>query len=168
MVSEESLISNNKIIIKTRILEIIKKISLKTLPSWSEIRDTEKIHPGSRSRIRGVKKHRIPDPPVRLYSSLEYTIVTQSQCDCPSHTEPVTVAVQVIFFWAGVGIGCSTDGVHRQQSSDSATTLHKASGVTRGSGFYPDSMTLWIRIWNPDPDPWARKMKKKMHFSLTL
>jgi hypothetical protein len=30
----------------------------------------------------------------------------------------------------------------------------------------PDSMTLWIRIRNPDP--WARKMKKKMHFSLTF
>jgi hypothetical protein len=28
----------------------------------SEIRDPEKIHPGSGSRIQGVKKHRIPDP----------------------------------------------------------------------------------------------------------
>jgi hypothetical protein len=28
----------------------------------SEIRDPEKIHPGSGSRITGVKKHRIPDP----------------------------------------------------------------------------------------------------------
>jgi hypothetical protein len=28
-----------------------------------------------------------------------------------------------------------------------------------GSGLDPDSTTLWIR--NPDPDPWARKMKKK-------
>jgi hypothetical protein len=26
------------------------------------IRDPEKIHPGSGSRIQGVKKHRIPDP----------------------------------------------------------------------------------------------------------
>jgi hypothetical protein len=32
----------------------------------------------------------------------------------------------------------------------------------------PDSMTLCIRIRNPDPDPWARKMKKKIHFSLTF
>jgi hypothetical protein len=28
----------------------------------TEIRDPEKIHPGSGSRIQGVKKHRIPDP----------------------------------------------------------------------------------------------------------
>jgi hypothetical protein len=28
----------------------------------SEIRDPEKIHPGSRSRIKGVKKHWISDP----------------------------------------------------------------------------------------------------------
>jgi hypothetical protein len=27
---------------------------------------------------------------------------------------------------------------------------------------------LWIRIRNPDPDPWARKMEKKLHFSLTF
>jgi hypothetical protein len=26
------------------------------------IRDPEKIHPGSGSRFKGVKKHRIPDP----------------------------------------------------------------------------------------------------------
>jgi hypothetical protein len=32
----------------------------------------------------------------------------------------------------------------------------------------PDSITLWIRIRNTDPDPWARKMKKKMHFSFAL
>jgi hypothetical protein len=28
----------------------------------------------------------------------------------------------------------------------------------------PDSMTLWIWIRNPDPDPWARKMTKKALF----
>jgi hypothetical protein len=32
------------------------------LDPGSEIRDPEKIHPGSGSRIQGVKKHRIPDP----------------------------------------------------------------------------------------------------------
>jgi hypothetical protein len=32
-----------------------------------------------------------------------------------------------------------------------------------GSGLDPDSEILWIRIriGNPDPDPWARKMKEK-------
>jgi hypothetical protein len=35
-------------------------------------------------------------------------------------------------------------------------------GCGSGSGLDPDSMTC------VDPDPWARKMKKKMHFSLTF
>jgi hypothetical protein len=40
------------------------------------IRDPEKIHPGSGSRIQGVKKHRIPDPEhwVRLRVSLDLRI----------------------------------------------------------------------------------------------
>jgi hypothetical protein len=32
------------------------------LDPGSEIRDPQKIHPGSGSRIQGVKKHRISDP----------------------------------------------------------------------------------------------------------
>jgi hypothetical protein len=39
-----------------------KEISPKNIPSGSGIRDPEKIHSGSESRIQGVKKHRIPDP----------------------------------------------------------------------------------------------------------
>jgi hypothetical protein len=35
-------------------------------------------------------------------------------------------------------------------------------GCGSGSGSDPDSMTF------VDPDPWARKMKKKMHFSSTF
>jgi hypothetical protein len=35
-------------------------------------------------------------------------------------------------------------------------------GCRSGSGLDPDSMTLWILIRNPDP--WARKMKKKSTF----
>jgi hypothetical protein len=47
---------------KNKRTRILKKISPKTYPLGlgSEIRDPEKIHPGS--GIQGVKKHRIPDP----------------------------------------------------------------------------------------------------------
>jgi hypothetical protein len=42
---------------------IVRKFYQKKGPDpGSEIRDPEKIHPGSGSRIQGVKKHRIPDP----------------------------------------------------------------------------------------------------------
>jgi hypothetical protein len=42
----------------------LRKSHQKTYPldPGSEIRDPEKIHPVSGSRIQGVKKHRIPDP----------------------------------------------------------------------------------------------------------
>jgi hypothetical protein len=42
----------------------LRKSHQKTYPlnPGSEIRDPEKIHPGSGSRIQVVKKHRIPDP----------------------------------------------------------------------------------------------------------
>jgi hypothetical protein len=38
--------------------DIVRKFHQKR----GRIRDPEKIHPGSGSRIQGVKKHRIPDP----------------------------------------------------------------------------------------------------------
>jgi hypothetical protein len=42
--------------------DILRKCHQKKGPDpGSEIRDPEKIHPGSGSRIQGVKKHRIPD-----------------------------------------------------------------------------------------------------------
>jgi hypothetical protein len=34
------------------------------------IRDPEKVHPGSGSRIPGVKKHRIPDPDPQHWSTM--------------------------------------------------------------------------------------------------
>jgi hypothetical protein len=41
----------------------------------TEIRDPEKIHPGSGSRIQGVKKHRIPDPdPQHCWRPLEVPV----------------------------------------------------------------------------------------------
>jgi hypothetical protein len=38
--------------------DIVRKFHQKR----ARIRDPEKIHPGSGSRIQGIKKHRIPDP----------------------------------------------------------------------------------------------------------
>jgi hypothetical protein len=44
----------------------------------------------------------------------------------------------------------------------------KWQGCGSGSGLDPDSMTLRIWIRNSDPDPWARKMKKKSTFPKLL
>jgi hypothetical protein len=41
--------------------DIVRKFHQKR----GRIRDPEKIHPRSGSRIQGVKKHRIPDPRIR-------------------------------------------------------------------------------------------------------
>jgi hypothetical protein len=59
MVSGASFISK-----KLKEQGFVRKSHQKTYPldPGSEIWDLEKIHPGSGSRIQGVKKHRIPDP----------------------------------------------------------------------------------------------------------
>jgi hypothetical protein len=44
--------------------DIVRKFHQKR----GRIRDPEKIHPGSGSRIQGVKKHRIPDPDPQHWS----------------------------------------------------------------------------------------------------
>jgi hypothetical protein len=55
---------------------ILKKISPKKLTLWIRIWDPDKIHPRSRSRIQGVKKHRIPDPDPQNSSSPDTNLVS--------------------------------------------------------------------------------------------
>jgi hypothetical protein len=50
--------------------DIVRKFHQKR----GRIRDPEKIHPGSGSRIQGVKKHRIPDPDPQHCANFLYFI----------------------------------------------------------------------------------------------